>query len=299
MYMFGGMGRAPNASMAFWRNDLWVYRFSDNSWEELIPPGTPPSPRYGHSTVWDHAIRKMHTFGGFTSDPGGYVNDLFVYDASDNSWERVTPSGDPPCRRSGHSAVWDSVQSKMYVFGGIWYVWQTVCYGNDIWVYAPLENSWKQLTPEGAQPPARCGHTAVWDSSEEKMYVFGGAAGDSFWVDLWAYSPGDNVWEQLKPSGTPPAGRTGHVAAWDPVAQKMYVFGGSVPRIHKPLNDLWSYAPSTNSWERATPVEPIPKPLWGHSAVWCSAESRLCVFGGCVGEGVSSSPTNDLWVYAP
>lgn len=35
-----------------------------------------------------------------------------------------------------------------------------------------------------------------------------------------------NSWQQISPSGSPPAGRHGHAAVWCHTVDGMYVFGG-------------------------------------------------------------------------
>ena len=78
--------------------------------------------------------------------------------------------------------------------------------------------------------PARSGHSAIYDPVRDRMVVFGGYSGTGytyFLNDVWVLSlAGMPAWTQLTPTGTPPSARYGHSAIYDPVRDRMVVFGG-------------------------------------------------------------------------
>ena len=210
-YIFGGTTASVGAN-----NDLWRYIPASNTWTELSPGGDAIPTRNDHSAVWDGANNRMYVFGGYASGVGNR-NDLWSYNPTANTWTNLNPSGGPAARYA-HSAVWDSTNSKMYVFGGF-----TTVAKNDLWSYTPATNTWAQLSPTGTIPSARSGHSAVWNATNGKMYVFGGTVGGN---ELWTYTPATNAWAQITPTGGPPTGRAYHVAVWDATANKIYIFGG-------------------------------------------------------------------------
>ena len=60
----------------------------------------------------------------------------------------------------------------------------------------------------------------------------------AFKGDVWALSLGSGpAWTELVPAGTPPGARAGHSTIYDPVRDRMVVFGGADP-YH--LNDVWA-----------------------------------------------------------
>jgi hypothetical protein len=76
----------------------------------------------------------------------------------------------------------------------------------------------------------------------DRMVVFGGHGwgGTGFYYlnDVWALSlAGSPVWGKLTPNGTPPNARNGHSAIYDPVRDRMAVFGGGGAAGY---NDLWT-----------------------------------------------------------
>jgi N-acetylneuraminic acid mutarotase len=268
-------------------NDLWGYQALSNSWLPLAPSGTLPSARAYHTAVWDASLNRMLVFGG--SGGSGYLNDLWSYEATGNSWVLLAPTGAVPSARSGHTAVWDATQKRLLVFGG-WNA-SSLSLLNDLWSYWATNNSWLQLIPSGNPPSTRDGHTAAWDEGGSHMLNFGGWSGGGYRNDLWSYQATNNSWVSIAPSGTLPSARIAHTAVWDAAGSRMIVFGGSDSISF--LNDLPSYQAGSNSWLQLVPNGTPPSARTGHTAVWDEARRRMFVFGGWN----NSSVLNDLWSY--
>src|SRR2546425_1512563 len=96
---------------------------------------------------------------------------------------------------------------------------------------------WVQDPP----PSARYLHTAVYDPVHNRMVVFGGyASGYDLVSDVWALSlTGTTAWTKLNPSGTP-SPRHLHSAIYDPVRNRVVVFGGYQRGEPPFLNDVWA-----------------------------------------------------------
>jgi hypothetical protein len=96
---------------------------------------------------------------------------------------------------------------------------------------------------------ARQGHTAIYDPARDRMVVFGGTAAGSSFNDVWALSfAGSPGWTQLTPAGTPPSMRYGPTAIYDPVRDRMVVFGGQVG-TNQYSNEVWAL-----NFDTPTPV---------------------------------------------
>ncbi|HEY7066928.1 MAG TPA: kelch repeat-containing protein [Chloroflexota bacterium] len=278
-------------------NDLWAYQPGSNSWTQLTPLGSPPSARIGHAAVWDSASTRMLVFGGsgFVNSLNTYFNDLWAYQVSTNTWIQLTPTGSLPPVREGHTAVWDAANSQLLVFGG--HNIPPCCspenFFNDLWAYQSASNAWAQFTPTGGPPTTRAHHTAVWDGSSSRMFVFGGSHNGDRFNDLWIFQLTTTSWSaaQLLP---PP--RESHSAVWDPTNSQMLVFGGQAQN-GPPTSILWAYRPATNTWSQLTPSGTLPPARSWHAAAWDAASSRMLVFGGCCDNHLN--PLNDLWAYQP
>jgi len=238
MIVFGGGTGFPGPCV----NQLWVLKHPDAvggkpTWSELTPAGTPPPVREGHVAVLNQTTNTMIVFGG-TDCNGNYYDDLWILSNADGStgtptWTQAAPSGGPPAARVQPSAIYDSVNNVMTLFGGF--------VGNktaekDVWTLTNANGitgtpTWTKLSPTGTGPVARFAHTAVYDSANNRMIMYGGSTGaNSIKNDSWILTNANNIggtpaWTQLTPTDTAPYRRS-HTAIYDPVSDEMVIFGG-------------------------------------------------------------------------
>ena len=88
------------------------------------------------------------------------------------------------------------------------------------------------------------------------MVVFGGVDSTARYLnDVWALSlAGTPAWTQLTPAGTPPSARSDHSAIYDPVRDRMVVFGGILDGVRY-RNDVWALSlAGTPAWTQLTPA---------------------------------------------
>jgi hypothetical protein len=180
----------------------------------------------------------------------------------------------------------------MLMFGGRDYRGD---YVSDVWALSlgglP---AWTQLTPSGPEQDGRMLHSAVYDPVRDRMVVFGGWDGavHRYVNDAWALSlAGSPTWAQISPTGTPPAGRLGQSAIYDPVRDRMVIFGGR-DNSFQLLNDVWELSLSNSSWTAVTPSGLSPSPRFGPGAIYDPVRDRMVVFGGMDAGGVTF---NDVW----
>jgi len=263
-------------------------------WSERTPSGSPSARAY-HPMVWDG--QRVIMFSGYD---GTYKNDLWWYNPGLNTWRQVTPTGSSPTARYCHSMVWDSVGQRVIMFGGYD---SSYNYKNDLWWYDPASGTtgaWIQMKAQGeaGSPPSRESPSMVWDG--QKVIMFGGFLG-SYKNDLWWYDPASGTtgaWIQMKAQGAPgsPSARKRHSMVWDPIGNRVIMFGGENALGSK--NDLWWYEPISNTWtQKKTGVaDGSPPSRYFHSMVWDSVGQRMIMFGG---RDASYTNKNDLWWYDP
>ena len=124
------------------------------------------------------------------------------------------------------------------------------------------------------------------------MVVFGGYDG-SYRHDTWAMTlSGEPTWSELTTSGTPPAGRNGHSAIYDPLRDRMVVFGGGNNSGRR--NDLWELSLREGlAWSELTPSGTVPPERYGQASIYDPIGDRMVMFGGMEG---TNEFTSDLWV---
>jgi hypothetical protein len=281
MVVFGGHDASG------YLNDVWALSLEGTPvWAELTPSGTPPSARSRHSAIYDPVRDCMVVFGGSYYDGSvQYLNDVWALSMATLAWTQLTPTGTPPIVRAGHSAIYDPVRDRMVVFGGF-----NNLYPNDLWVLSLAgAPAWTELTPSGLPPRARYLHNAVYDPVRDRMVVFGGWANLAFINDVWALSlPDAPAWTELTPSGTPPSARCDHSAIYDPVRDRMVVFGGVYTTY---LNEVWALSlAGTPAWTQLTPSGTPPSARYLHSAIYDQVRDRMVVFGG-----FSNTLLGDVW----
>lgn len=272
MVSFGGWD-------GFYRNDVWALSLSGTpAWTQQMPFGTPPDMRGGHTAIYDSARDRIIVFGG-VDDLYVPQNDVWALSLSGTPvWTQLTPTGTPPSARHWHTAIYDVTRDRMIVFGG--------GLGNDVWSLTLSGTpAWTHLTPTGVPPSGRGAHTAIYDAPRDRMIVFGGSDGSNR-NDVWSLGlAGSTSWTLLSPSGTKPSARSYHSAIFDPVRNRMVVFGGY---DGSPRNDVWAMSlTGSPAWSALAPTGTKPVGQHEHTSIYDPVRDRMVAFG--------SATTSDVW----
>ncbi|MGA1986618.1 MAG: kelch repeat-containing protein [Candidatus Sulfotelmatobacter sp.] len=296
MIMFGGQ-HAPTI-VDF--HDAWAVKnviassasASENlNWVALLPTGTPPSGRFGHTAVYNPTSNRMLVFGGGTGFPGPCVNDLWILQNPNSvgtpSWSELTPTGSLPPVREGHVVIYDSKANTMIVFGG------TDCNGNyynDLWILNNADGStgtpkWTEAKPTGTLPAARSQSTATYDPVNRIVTIFGGTAGTTVYNDVWTLNSSSKIpsWKELTPTGTAPTARYAHTAIYDSTNNRMVIEGGITSK-DVVLNDTWILTDANGvgadpAWTQLLPTDTAPY-RGSHTAIYDPVSDEMVIFGG-------------------
>jgi hypothetical protein len=259
------------------------------AWLHLAPTGAPLS-RSHHSAIYDAANQRMVVFGGI-GDSGALNSVWTLAPSGSSSWTQLSVAGTPPAPRFQASAILDGANQRMIVFGGT--TDGSAALG-DVWALSLSgPPTWTRLWPSGDAPAARFGHSAIYDSANQRMLVFAGYDGSGYYNDTWALSlAGSPAWTSLSPLGNPPAVRASHTAVCDSAGQRMVVFGG-YDNVNN-LNDTWALSLSGESvWSQLTPDGTPPAGRYGHSAI--RDGQRMVIYGGVYYTGTGYVPLGDVW----
>jgi hypothetical protein len=263
-------------------DDVWALDLSGiPAWTELAPTAPAPSGRWYAEGAYDSGHARLVMFGGrFIS--GEMPNDTWALGLGETpAWEQLAPGRAAPSFRGQHTLVFDAERHRIVTFGGV--SLNPPPY-NDVWTMsAPYTGSWSLVQPSGTPPITRFAHTAIVDAPRDRMIVFGGRMGTTTTTnanDLWELSlEGAPAWTPLSPTGTPPTGRSSHTAIYDPVRERMIVFGGragSGSGVN--VNDTWELSLSgTPTWTPITTLGTPPPPMFNHSAIYDPVGDRMIV----------------------
>jgi hypothetical protein len=303
IFIFAG---AHSSSLLF--HDYWqgtgVLGSTNLNWVHPVTTGTPPSPRYGHTGLYDSASNRMMVFGGATGTTT-CVNDYRVLSYANTqggspSWISITPTGSTPPVRSHQSAVFVAQTNQLIIFGG--YNCQSTYY-NDVWVLNNANDtsttpSWTLLQPAGTPPTARECASAIYDPTTNEMIVYGGDRGGTPAGDIWILSSangsgGTPAWSQLTPSNQGPGIRSGHSATYDSTNNIMTIYAGY--NGTNVLADAWTLSGANGSGASATWSQlPSNQPRRWPSSMYDQASNQMITFGGNT-EAVAELPSAEIY----
>jgi N-acetylneuraminic acid mutarotase len=109
--LFGG------ADADTYLNDTWVYDYTANTWTSVTPTGDTPPVRADHRMTYDPTSATVVLFGGW--DGTAYYNDTWAFDVTSSTWTDLSPAGEVPEARVGHSIIYDTATSELVLFGGL------------------------------------------------------------------------------------------------------------------------------------------------------------------------------------
>ena len=258
LLIFGGF---RNENMRL--NDLWIFDVVKWGWsqpnkehnkEASVPNAMNmtawpncPSPRGGHSaTVFGDYI---YIFGGY----GGYgysrrdLDDLYVLDTLEWTWNKVNAKGAPPEKRSGHSAC--AIERKIYVFGG----WSASTQFNDLYILdlgsasePGMIPAWSKVESTMEQPVWNMSTCSVVAIPTWKIFMFGGSSGvitdndrqGKLLDDTMLLDAGEGTWRKPGLEGEIPTPRCGASMAYDSKNSRLLIFGGWSDRWHHEMFTL-------------------------------------------------------------
>lgn len=250
-----------------------VAQVADGVWAS---PWEHPGPRWRYCAVYDPIHGRMIVFGG----SGQRLDQVWTLSLGDRpEWSSHVVGGPVPAPRSGASAIFDPLRDRVILFEN-----------DELWALS-LSGvpSWTPLQAGGEAPSARTLHSAVYDSKRDRMIVFGGDHAGTRLGDVWTLDLSNGpTWAPLvvrMPGAMP---RRWHAATYDPVNDRMLVFGGEGLTFGY-RNDCWELRLSGEpTWGRIFSTGPPSR--FGGTLLYDPVDDRAILLGGGGGFG------SDLWL---
>ena len=272
MILFG-----PNDSQ------LWVLALSGvPSWSAPLVGGPAPPPTA--TLVYDSNHDQLIAFD--LESITGQVWTLPLAGAL--SWHERPAAGSLPPQAA--AAIFDATRDRVITFGGIEGGVGTAAVHALSLSGTP---TWTLLASAGTPPAGRRDASVILDSSRDRLVLFGGydpgvladaqvlgtdqTLGTRY-NDVWALSlTGSPTWSVLTPqTATLPAARTNQSAIYDPVLDRLVMYGGSGAGVD---GSVWAFTfGASEVWSIIGSGGPGAR--FSHSSVYDEAQHRMLVFGG-------------------
>ena len=157
-------------------------------------------------------------------------------------------------------------------------------------------DNWKDVTTPG--PSSRSGHAMAYDSSSNKVLLFGGMNFDEseYFSDTWVYDLVTNEWTELHPEH-PPDPRAYHSMVYDSEENKFFLYGGyglNEYYEYDCLDDVWIYDLAEDRWDFVDDHTPMGGRC-GQSMVYDFYDRRIIVFGGM--DPDTETYFDDTWMW--
>ncbi len=236
--------------------DMHALDLDNESWMPVasLPPGEERQYACGFS-----ALGMGFLFGGIRDNT--YLNSLWMYDPSTNSW--IAKAALPGPGRMGSSCF--TLGDTTYIAGGRTVNTLSI---NELWAYSITSDTWhyKGALPFGARwRAAACSH-------QGKGYLaFGVDANNQYRRELYSFSPETQQWQTL--TEFPLQGRA--YVGMQSFGNDLLVVCGLDSSLNS-YNDLWRYSPTTFSWQ---PLSTIPAIARRGGMVFTSVSALYYVTG--------------------
>jgi len=236
-----------------------------------------PNPRYGAAVV-HYNDTAVYIYGGVVQDNSKSnnttsTNDLYHYNPSNNTFTKITPSGDELPAACGAFMAYDHNTGKMIVLGGLRTVNDNAFYTFDPQAYIVSKKT-QQLYSQ-----RRCISGSY--TGGEKWLLSGGQLADGTASSaVYEYNASTLIFTQKSdiPQGT---ALYGHTSISDTLNNKVYIFGGL---NGSGTNNFSCYEFNTqnNSWNFGPNIQNYPQNEWSAFAATGSTllDNETFIIGG-------------------
>ncbi len=258
--LFGGRGYGGG-----YLNDTWAW--DGTIWTQLSPLNT-PSVRSDHIMAYDAARQQIVLFGGWNPDENLKFRETWIWDGT--TWSNLNPSISP--YSSFGKMTYDNERQKIiFLSSGIIWEWDGI--------------NWSQRITQSPADMITSSYMQIgYDGVQKRSIAFGGSPSVYIYPrDTWQWD--GTVWTKLNLAISPP-GRYKHTMTYDPLRQRLVLFGGVINT--GTLRDTWEWDGTT--WREQSGDINMPG-AFSAAAMDYSSTGLSLLFGGRATDGSLSGRT--------
>ncbi|KAK0091776.1 hypothetical protein PV326_002712 [Microctonus aethiopoides] len=327
LWMFGGYSLSHGAL-----NDIRLFDTKNNTWMPVTVESTSeasmPQGRYFHAAEIVHSRQQIYVYGGLSMKEEGIsgltnntLSDFWKFSLQNQRWSLIKqmPLNDAPPPLAGHTLTLrrNGESESLILIGGF-----SPKYGylDGVWEFNLESEIWESIKTIGNGPLGVYGHTTVYHSKSDSLYVFGGytyAVNRTFISNkLYALNYKSRMWSVLPPfedeftdGNTLPQARFLHSAVT--TEEYMVIFGGR-QNPHNTSDSLIAYKYACNLWIRLITkdteiIGTPPPPAYAHAMTHADPEVNIIYVVGGFDGGIKSHVTQisipddlcNLWTDKP
>ena len=315
LVLYGGWGAGRP------RRDLWEWDPAAATWANrtafgVSPTGgdPPPGVAWPAQDYWsanqlfaDPAHGRMvllQTADLETTTPGR--SGAWLWNGQLGTWSQPAADAPPALWPSSRSAAlataWDDDDRALYL-----------AQDGELWRWTSADGVWAAIAWPGGMGapnslPRLYGAALAYDPKARKVVLYGGYVSTdgttpgALTSDLWLWDPATDQLSMV----SPPAGaawpepRSDHAMAYDPVRQRVLMFGGSKPEASR---ELWELDTASTTWRDLSGAAAAAGVAWpearmGHSLVLDPDRNVLVLKGGGDTAGYPVQALDATWELA-
>jgi len=276
--LFGGVGKLPSTGIS---KQTWILNHTDNEWYNATRNDNGP-PALGHLSpqcIYDDRLGAILLYGGW--DGSARVDNLWMYNTTNNTWSLIDVAGQPGIR--GYFGIaYDTRIKNMIMFGG---TSDGVNFFQDTWLYNSTDWKWYSIATPTIVPTKREQMAMTYDEGCKLTVMFGGLIGSKYANDTWVFNSSDNKWYDVsnnnRAGGLQPSNRTDARLAYSASLNKTVLYGGAATSSLY-MRDTWVWNCTDYKWYNVTgSLGGIIPPLKTmHGFVYNNFTTNFVLFGG-------------------
>ena len=277
-YVTGGPGTGQRI------DESWELALAGTPTWRFLPPVAQPAAREYMASAFDPLHHRLLIYGG--DGAGGVRGDGSALDLTDLTGAHWTPlPAGGGAARQDLAGAYDVAHDRFLVQGG------NAAQGQppavlDVWAQPRALAGWTDLTPAIAAPMYQPYFSTVYDTHANRLLAIGVSQASGVASEVWSLK--SQRWTQVIGG----LARGNASAVWDPVRQRVLLFGGLEGTWR---NDVLALDLSgTPTWFTLATSGTPPSPRGWSSAIYDPNGDRMIVFGGAINGGARAQ-TNEIW----